>query len=807
MFKTYLKLIVRNIFRYKGYSLINILGLAVGMASCIMIILYVQDEFSYDRYVEQHDRSYRVVTNFVAGDQGEVNTARTPPPWGPVLAKDFPEVDRFVRLKSPLVSWMVSYEPTNKRFYEKGFYFADASFFDFFNIKVTQGDAQTALAGPSSVVLTQSMANKYFGNENPIGKVIRLDNSYDFRITGIMEEIPKNSHFHCEFVASFITLHTIENGPYGPDYGNNMNQLFPDVYTYVRLPEEHDPSNFEQKLTGFIDQYHGENLTQFNAKMSARLQPLTRIHLHSKLEAEIRANSDIDYVYIFLAIAAFVLLIACINFMNLATARSADRAREVAMRKVMGAKRGQLMMQFIGESVIITILSLVLAIGLVFLLLPAFNALSSKALSLAVFNGTYLLGLLGLTLLVGFVSGSYPALYLSSFLPVVVLQGSSRTGSSSNATLRKVLVVFQFTISIVLIIGTLIVRSQLDYLQTKDLGFNDDQVVIISLGDTDQRFVYNNYKNLILQNQDIIAVTGLIAPPGGLQGNIGFTPEGATEGGTTLMDFFGVDHDFVEALQVEIVQGRTFSRDFPTDSTEAFILNEAAVKQLGWDSDPLGKRFIFGPQAQIRPKVIGVIRDFHVKSLYSKIEPLVIGFVQQPVYIAIRIASNNVSNTLSFLEEKWPEVYPNDPFQFSFLDEDFDNLYQSEQVRGQVFGAFALLAILIACLGLLGLASFTAEQRTREIGIRKVMGASVFGIVLLLTKEFVKLVFIASIIAWPIAYLMMNNWLQKFAYSSQLSIWIFVMAALVSLLITVLTIGYQAAKAALTNPVDALQHE
>jgi len=357
------------------------------------------------------------------------------------------------------------------------------------------------------------------------------------------------------------------------------------------------------------------------------------------------------------------------------------------------------------------------------------------------------------------------------------------------------------------------VGDQMKYMQSKNLGFNKEQVVIIALGDQDQRLIYNNYKSLILQSPDVIAVTGLDAPPGGLQGNIGFTPEGAEAGETVLVDFFAVDHDFVAALEIEMVQGRTFSRDFPTDSTQAFIINEAAVSQLGWSDNPIGKEFNFGPNRRnpnapvFRPKVIGVVKDFHIKSLHTEIAPLVIGFTPFPVYMAIRISADNLSNTLSFLAEKWPDVYPNDPFQYSFLDEDFDNLYQTEQLRGQVFGVFSMLAIFIACLGLLGLASFTAEQRTKEIGIRKAMGASVSGIILMMTKEFISLVIIASIIAWPIAYYVMNNWLQDFAYASDLSVWTFLLAAVGAVIITVVTVSYQATKAALTNPVDALQYE
>lgn len=805
MLRNYMKVVVRNIIRHKGYSFINILGLAVGMACCIVIMLYVQDEFSYDRYPETPDRIYRIVTNIYSSERGEISTARTPPPWGPVLAKDLPEVENYVRMKTPQVSWMVSYRPGNKKFYEKGWYFADETVFDFFNLKMIQGNPETALKEPSTVVLTESTARKYFGSDDPIGKVLRIDNSFDFTITGIIEDIPQNSHFQCQLLASFATFLTVETG-YGLNYGNDMRQAFPDLYTYVRLQEGHTVEGFEQKLAGFIDKYHGEFLNRFNVDMKASLQPLTDIHLRSNREAEIQANSDIAYIYIFSAVALSVLIIACINFMNLATARSAGRAREVGVRKVVGAYRTQLMMQFMGESVFMAILSLIMAIGLVYLLLPLFNALSGKFLALAFTDTGFLLGMAGIVVLVGIIAGSYPALFLSSFHPAAVLKGSSKAGTSSGSTLRKVLVTVQFVISIVFIVGTGVVSDQMTYMQNRNLGFDKEQVVVMSLGDPNQRSIYLRYKNLILQSPAVLAVAGLQSPPGGLLGTIGFIPEGAEEGETMLMDFFGVDHDFIDVLKIELAEGRTFSRDFSTDSTQAFLLNEAAVRQIGWD-EPIGKEVRFGPQAPFAPKVIGVVKDFHVKSLHTEIEPLVIAIVTNPVYLAIRIAPGDFGNTLAFLEQEWGTVYPNDPFQYSFLDEDFDNLYQTENLRGQVFSIFSVLTIFIACLGLLGLASFTAEQRTKEIGIRKVMGASVLNITMLLTKDFVKLVVAASIIALPIAYIVMNDWLQNFAYSAGLSPWTFILAALAAVVITVITVSYQAISAALTNPADALQYE
>lgn len=551
----------------------------------------------------------------------------------------------------------------------------------------------------------------------------------------------------------------------------------------------------------------GNILRQVNIQVVPRLQSLTDIHLHSHLEAEMRANSDIRYVYIFSAIALFILIIACINFMNLATARSAGRAQEVGMRKVLGAQKRQLMTQFIGESVFLAFLSLLLALVLVLLFLPFFNVLSGKQMTLAVGNPTAVLGILAITLFVGLVSGSYPAFFLSSFQPVAVFRGSLKAGKT-NRRLRRFLVVFQFSLSIIFIIGTAVVYSQLHYVRNRALGFNKEQIVVLPMGDPRARQIYQTFKDRALQHSEILAVSGTSSVPGGLINIMLILPEGAARGNEVTIENFMVDHDFISTMDIELVAGRGFSLEYATDTMEAFILNETAVKQLGWEENPIGKRISIGNWK--RGRVIGVVKDFHAKSLHQRIEPLLIHIAPDPDafwQLVVRISPHNMDKTLDFIRQAWEQVYPNDPFMYSFLDDDFDSLYRTEKQRGQVFLAFSVLAVIIACLGLLGLASFTAEQKTKEIGIRKILGASEASIVRLLSLDFVRLVLMANVIAWPLAYLLMHKWLGNFAYRVKMNVGIFLVAGALAVLIALVTVSFQAIRAALTNPADSIRTE
>ncbi len=806
MFQNYVKLALRNLKKYKGYSFINLVGLAIGIACCILILLYVQDEFSFDRYAEEYDQIYRLVLDITTPDGEDISLARTPPPWAPALAEDYPEVENYVRFKTPMVSWLVSNEEGDKKFHEKGFYFADESVFDFFDLKLLHGDPATALQDPLTLVLTESAAERYFGEEDPVGKILRLDNAYDLEITGVMQDVPRNSHFDFDILASIHTLSSI------PIYGDTnyltwRSALFPDLYTYLKLREGYTISDLEGKMPEFLERYLGEILNRANISIRPHFQALTSIHLRSNLEAEIRTNSDISYIYIFSAIALFVLVIACINFMNLATARSANRAQEVGMRKVVGAERKQLIWQFIGESIVLAFLSLFIAVGVVLTVLPFFNAVSGKDLGMGLTNVSFVLGILGLTLLVGILAGSYPAVFLSSFQPAAVFRGSLRAGRS-NARLRKFLVVFQFMLSLIFIIGTAVVYNQLRFIQNKHLGFAKEQVVVLPMGDPLARDIYMTFKDRVLQEPDVVALSGASSVPGGLIGVNLLLPEGASQGNEITLDAFMGDHDFMEALGLELAEGRAFSREFSTDTMQAFILNETAVRRLGWDGEAVNKRISMGNFK--RGRVIGVVKDFHAKSLHQRIEPLVIHIAPDPdafLWLAVRISTQNIDHALSSIKAAWEEVYPHDPFSYTFLDEDFGRLYHSDRQRGQIFLAFSILAIAIACLGLLGLASFTAEQRTKEIGIRKVLGASIPGIVRMLSMEFVKLVLLANLIAWPVAYLVMNNWLQNFAYRENIPLLVFPLAGFLSFFIALATVSFQATKAAMTDPVDSIRTE
>ena len=808
LFKNYVKVAVRNLARDKGQAFINLFGLAVGMTCCILIFLYIQDELSYDRYPDKAGQTYRLALEAQTPDRGVINTARTPPPWAPALAKEFPEVESTVRIKTPLVSWNVGYIAGEKRFHEKGFYFADPSVFDVFSFKLVKGDPNTALKDPRTLVMTETAARKYFGDADPIGKTIRVDNTYDFRVTGVMQDVPRNSHITFDILASFESLNVLPIYVQGARYDSfQATGLFPDVYTYLRLQKGYSPSAFEKKMPDFLRKYVGGQIAQFRIQMRPFLQPLTRIHLHSNLDAEMKANSNVSYIYIFSAIAAFVLLIACINFMNLATARSAGRAQEVGLRKVVGAYRGQLVQQFLGETLFLSGLALALALLFTSLLLRVFNNLSGKKLSLMLAAGWGIPIMIGLTVLVGLIAGSYPAFFLSAFRPANVLKGSLKS-SQGSALFRRVLVVFQFAVSIVFMIGTGLVYRQLDYIQNKPLGFDKENVVVLPLGDPRARVVYQSFKDRVLQSPDVVAVAGVSDLPGGLT-NIAFVrPEGAAPGEQVTMEAVFVDHDFIKALGIELAAGRNFSRDFPTDTLQAFILNETAVKLLGWEAKPIDRQISLG---NLNGRVIGVVKDFHLKSLHNRIGAVFLHLPPQtpdPLhYLAVKIRPGSSGRTLKFIEEKWREVYPQDPFIYSFLKDDFDGLYRTEQRRGGIFLAFSVLTILIACLGLLGLASFTAEQRNKEIGIRKVLGASVPTLVRLLSKEFVQLVLLANLAAWPIAYFAMRGWLRNFAYRVSIGWGIFFAAAISAVAIALLTVSYQAVKAALANPIDAIHRE
>jgi putative ABC transport system permease protein len=749
MFRNYLKIALRNLRRFRAYSLINITGLVIGMACFLLIFLYVQDELSYDRYHKNSKQIYRITTEVnIAGKS--MNIATTPAPLGPTLINEFPEIlnaVRFLSLRSGR-DWLIAYR--EKRFYESRLLYADSSIFDVFSFDLLRGDRETTLKDPNSVVLTEKMAKKYFGDEDPLGKVLNVNKRSDYKVTGILRNVPRNSHFRFDFLVSFATL-TESNKTISEDWGDAS------YHTYLLLRKGASPAEMEGKLHLIVEKYVNkflksfiENIEKMMPVYQFRLQPLTEIHLYSRLMEEIEANSDINYVYIFSAIAFFILIIACINFMNLATARSSCRAKEVGMRKVVGAQRTQLVGQFLGESFLLSFISLLLAVGLVEILLPAFNAISEKEISFN-YSQTWIVwvGLVGTASVVGLLSGCYPALLLSSFRPIEVLKGKVKS-TLAVPLLRKILVIFQFSVSVVLITETVVIRNQLIYTRNKNLGFDKEQLVAIPLRSNEIIRNYESVKNELLQHPDIIHVSATSALPGkGLGMNV-FRPEGAAEGEYLTMYVISADYDFIQTLGIEILAGRDFSKNFKSDEKKAFMLNELAVEKLGLMS-PLGKQIEFVGYG--KGTVIGVVKNFHFLSLHQKIEPFLLHVDPEDFrYFAVKIRPQNISRTLAFLEDKWRKLDPTYPFEYSFLDEDFDKLYKADKKLGQIFISFTALAVFIACLGLFGLVSFTAEQRTKEIGIRKVLGASVPNIIVLLSREFTKWVLAANLIAWPVAY-------------------------------------------------------
>ncbi len=803
MLKNYLKVTLRNLRKNKVYSFINISGLAIGIACCILILLYVQNELSFDRYHRNSAQIYRVITQGKLADK-EFRIAVSPPPMARALANEYPEVVQAVRLFKSHREVLVRYQ--QGMFNEERFFYADPAVFDVFTIALVQGDSKTALSQPNSLVISQSMAKKYFGEEDPIGKTISLDDSIDFKITAVAENVPSNSHFHFDFLASFAALDLSQD----PSWFNSC------LYTYIVLPKNYPLHQLEAKFSELIRKYVGpqvqagmgisiDNFFKLGNKFGFFLQPLQAIHLHSNLDFELEPTSDVRYVYIFSAIAIFILLVACINFMNLSTARSSTRAKEVGVRKVLGSRRSQLIRQFLTESILLSSIALLFALALVELILPFFNNLTGKRLTIGFSHWPILPAIIGMIMVVGILAGSYPSFFLSSFQPVTVMKGQPRAGLKSGR-LRSVLVVSQFSISIILLVGTFIIYNQLEYIRNKKLGFDKEHIVVIERAGAVEKS-RQAFKHALLQNHQVLNVTVSNYLPGRGFNMTGFKGEGASSDELEVINLWQGDHDFARALQLEMTAGRFFSAEDSADSS--IVINESAAKMFGFE-EPVGKHLMTTVKGEVEAyEVIGVVKDFHYESLHQKIRPMAIALLSEGRgnYISVRIGSENISKTLTFLEKTWQSFAPGQPFEYSFLDDDFDRLYRAEQRAGQIFTAFSVLAGFIACLGLFGLASFTAEQRTKEIGVRKVLGASLSSIITLLSKEFLKWVLIANIIAWPVSYYAMNRWLQNFAYRISIGPWVFLLAAFIALGIALLTVSFQSVRAALASPVDSLRYE
>ena len=797
MLTNYFKIALRNLKRQKGYTFINVAGLAVGLACCLLIVLYVQDERSYDRHHEKADRIFRLTINY---DEGS-HWAPIDPPVGPAFMAQLPEVEQITRIY-PFGSRTVL-RTEDRQFEETGGVYADSTVFEVFTLPLVRGDPATALTAPGSIVLSQRIAHKYFGNADPMGRTLTVPGWRDFTVTAIMEDVPTTTHLPFDFMTSMQTFYDQAG-----DWVETA-RTWAGFYTYVLLHEPHHAATVTQKAPAFASTFFdgrfdvpAEELMQFV------LQPLPEIHLHSSLEKEYRANSDVLYVYVFSAIALFVLLIACINFINLATARAATRMREVGVRKTLGAGRLQLARQFLGEAALMTTMALVLAGVLIVLWLPVFNHLTGKALTLAdLQEPRLLLSLLVMTLLTGLISGAYPAFVISGFRPTQALHGPGAGKTTQPARLRKGLVVFQFIISIFLIISTAVVLNQLDYFRTKELGFDKECVVHVRLGGALDEALENNLettKQALMRHPAILNVSMAADVPGERYSLESMSVDGHHDDEETMMRIaWGVDHDYLKTLGIELAAGRDFSREAPTD-TNAWIINQAAVKRLGLDT-AVGRVLRWGNYAG---PIVGVAKDFHFASLHHEIEPLVIPL--RPGVggmLLARVQGEQMADALAFLEAALNRRAPGQLFRYSFVADDFDLLYRDEDKLRDVFGYFAGIAIFIACLGLFGLAAFIAGQRTKEIGVRKVLGASVAGIVLLLSREFTKLVLAAFVVAAPLAYFGANWWLDHFAYRIDIPWTIFLVAGLAALAVAWLTVSYQSIRAALADPVEALRYE
>ncbi len=799
MFKNLLKISIRTILKEKSYSLLNITGLTIGITCSMFLLMYILHELSYDRYHVNARNIYRVVSNIKETDDA-FTWAVAQIPLAEELRDNYPEVKNAVRFFG---TGRTLYKNDDKQFYEEEFYLADSTAFDMFTYQFLHGDEATALDNPFSIVLTEKTAQKYFEDvSSAVGQSIQNQQGEEFKVTGVIEDVPLNSHFIFDGLISRNTRPGFQ-GSWG-NFG---------VFTYLHLPDGYDLGKMYTSLDSVIKQKVDPIFAEFGIQIKYELQPILDIHLYSKIQDEAEAGGDISYIYIFASVAAFMLLIACINYMNLATARSVNRAREVGVRKVMGSQRRQLIAQFITESVVIALIAMVISILLIYALLPSFNDLANKSLPFSfIVQGPVILSLLAIVVFVGIVGGSYPAFYLSGFNPVNVLKGKV-TARGGNALFRKFLVVFQFAISIFMLISTLIVFDQLQFMRSKDLGFEKERVVRLSLNERALREKSQGLLDRLRQTPEVASVGMASSSPGQGIGKLLLKVED-NEGKLTDrgVDLYSADFDFIKTMGMKIVKGRDFSREVVSDTTYAVLVNESMVKRMSWD-DPLGKKFVFGGggpnNTPVEKRVVGVVKDYHQNSLYDPIEPLMIVLDKNNNNIFVRTNEGDVTQSIAAIENAWKEIFPTYVFEYEFLDADFDSQYEADKKRSQIFTAFSGLTIVIACLGLLGLAAFTTEQRTKEIGVRKVIGASVQHLVMLVSKEFFILVGIGMILAFPVAWYFTNSWLQNFAYRIQLEgEWpTFVLSATLAFVITFVTVGFHVIRAASANPVKSLRDE
>jgi len=810
MLRNYLKTAYRSLTKNRFYSLINIAGLAVGITSCLLIVLFVMDELSYDKFHEKSERIYRMEGDIMFGGN-HMEMPVMPAPMAQMIMETYPEIEvagRFRRIGSHLFKKEID------NFKEENVAFADNNIFQIFSISFVYGDPATALEKPNTMVISTVVAEKHFGSDNPVGQQITMDNEDLYEITGVFEELPPNSHFHLDVMLSME----------GHEDAKNTIWLSNNYFTYFVLREDAIAAEFQDKMPEIVNTYifpQAEqllNISKADFEASGQyvrynIRLISDIHLHSSLDFDFEPTSDIKYVYIFSAIAAIILLIACINFMNLSTARSANRAKEVGVRKVLGSYRSHLIKQFLTESILLSFLAMIVGLVLAALLLPFFNDLANKNLSIPYLNTAFIALLLISVLLIGTLAGVYPSFFLSAFRPANVLKGKLSLGTKSGL-LRSALVVIQFCASVFLIVGTLVIYRQLNFIQNKKLGFNKEQVILVE----DVYALDNNldaYKNQILQNSNVVSATiTSFLPVSSSRSDSGFWPEGESrdELNSVSMQIWSVDQDYVPTMGMEIIKGRNFSRDFPSDST-AIILNERARELFGYEN-PIGKKVYtfdnFGPDNEptiISLEVIGIVRNFNYSSLRENIGALSLTLGTSRRFACFKTSTEDIAGVLSELESKWKELGPGQPFKYSFLDDRFARMYDAEQRIGGIAMTFSFLAIFVASLGLFGLAAFTAQQRTKEIGVRKVMGASVSSIILLLSKEFGKLIIIAMIIGGLISWIIMDGWLQEFHFRINLGPDIFILAGVITLVIAWVTMSWQSVRAAIANPVDSLRDE
>ncbi len=800
MFKNYLKIAFRNIIKQKLYSTITVIGLAVGITCCLLIMLYVKQELSYDTFYPNADKIYRVGHKDIHPTRTSISAA-TPTPLAPALKDAYPEIEHITRV---YFESQVLFEYKEQQIYEDRVIYADTDFFDVFPFPLVKGDPSHLLDTPQSMVITASMADKYFGDEDPVGKALRVNKQYNFVVTGVIEDIPVNSHYHFDFVISFLAKNEQNFGTW-----LNLWTGFTTLYTYAVLPESIDVEEFQARIEDIITRHSGKRP---DVERKIFLQPLTSIYLHSHLEDEIEANNFVSNLIILSMIAFLILVIACINYMNLATAQSSKRAREVGMRKVLGAQRYQLIRQFVGESILLTLAAMFISLATVELLFPIFSSLVGKPVDFQYGQNIPFLGAFFLiTMSVGVISSLYPAIFLSRHQPIKTLKGMRESVKASFGQIffKRSLVIIQFIVSILLIVCTLIINQQLKFMRTAHLGFDKEHMITVPIQSDSGRKQYETMKNVLIQNPGVVGATACLRAP--ISGNVIITnglPEGLPREQAFHVYHNFVDLDYMDNFGIELIAGRKFSREFSTDVEEAFIVNEATIRKSGFATaeKAINKKFRTG--LGIKGTIIGVMKDFHISSFHEEIEPMIFSF--DPEYfweMNIKIKSGNIPGTLASIKKTFKNFIPEYPFDYSFLDEDINALYLGEEQTGKIIRTFSFIAILIACLGLFGLAAFAAEKRTKEIGIRKVLGATSSNIMFLLSTEFTRWVLMANILAWPIAYFAMNKWLQGFAFRINIGLWPFVLGAFLSFAIAMATVSYQALKSALADPVDSLRYE